>query len=166
MVDAKAIPAVAAELDITKKPKRKRSYRSATEKTRNNYKSNKENNDPLPETEDSNQKKKSKSTRCLKKAEKQAVATAINKVDKSELVASVLEYVDKELHIHSFQERSTFWEKLKVSNILVTISECLRELYESTYISKFSAGREKRARFQLEWYQQCGYLLLDDVAGN
>ena len=71
MVDAEAVPAVAAELDITSKPgtKRKRGCRSATEKPkkpRKNSKSNKENNDPLPETEDSNQKKKSKHIKkCL-----------------------------------------------------------------------------------------------------
>lgn len=169
-VNAEVVPAVAAEVDITSKAgtKRKRSCRSATEKpkkSRKKSKSNKENNDVLPEAESESLKKRSKSTRCLKKAEKQAVATAINKVDKTELVACVLEHVDKELHIRSFQDRSIFWDKLKVSNMLVTICECLRELYESTYI-KYSAGKEKHARFQLEWYQQCGYLLLDDVAGN
>ena len=64
----------------------------------------------------------------MKKAEKQAVVTAINVVSKSELVAAVLEHVDKELHIGSFQDRSMFWGKLKVSNMLVTFSECLRAL--------------------------------------
>ena len=92
--------------------------------------------------------------RCLKKAEKQAVATAINKVGKSELL---LEHVDKELHIHSFQDRLMLWERLKVSG-MVTVCECLKELYESTY-SKCLTGKEKHARFQLEWYQQCGYVI-------
>ena len=163
-----AVSAVAAEIDIPSKPgvKRKRSCCSATEKSKKPRKNskltagtNKENSEVQPES-----KKKSKSIRCLKKAEKQAVATAINKVDKSELVASVLEYVDKELHVRSFEERIKFWGKLKVSNMVVTVCECLRALYVSTY-SKCSTGKEKHARFQFECYQQCGYLLLDDVAG-
>ena len=170
VVNAEDVPAVAAELDITSKPgtKRKRSCRSATKKPkkpRNSSNSNKENHDALSEKDDGLMKKKSKSTRCLKKAEKQTVATAINKVDKSELIASVLEHVDKELHIRSFQDRLMFWERLKVSDMLMTVCECLKELYESTY-SKCSTGKEKHARFQLEWYQQCGYLLLDDVPDN
>ena len=44
----------------------------------------------MPERKVDSLKKKSKSTRCLKKAEKLAVVTAINVVNKSELVAAVL----------------------------------------------------------------------------
>ena len=96
MESVEAVPAVAAEIDIPSKPgvKRKRSCRSATKRSKKPRKkskftagTNKENSEVQPES-----KKKSKSNRCLKKAEKQAVATAI---DKSELVASVLEHVDK-----------------------------------------------------------------------
>ena len=169
MVSTEAVPAVAAKLDITNKPgtKRKRICHSATDKPKKPRKipnpTGKENR-TLPERKDDSLKKKSKSARCLKEAEKQAVVTAINMVDKSELVAAVLERVDKELHIRSFQDRSMFWGKLKVFNMLVTICECLRELYESTY-SNCSIRKEKHARFRFEWYQQCGYLLLDDVAG-
>ena len=53
----------------------------------------------LPERKDDSLKKKSKSSRCLKKAEKQAVVTAINVVSKSELVAAVLEHVDRASHM-------------------------------------------------------------------
>jgi hypothetical protein len=74
-VNAEAVPAVAAEVDITNKPgtTRKRSCRSATEKpkkSRKKSKSNKENNDVLPEAEGGSLNKRSKSTRCLKKSEK------------------------------------------------------------------------------------------------
>ena len=119
MESAEIVPAISAEVDIPSKSgtKRKRSCHSAagnSKKPRQISKSNKE-NCGVQATSDN----KKKSIRCLKKTEKQVIATAILNVDKSELVASVLEHVAKELHIRSFEDRSKFWEKLKVSNMLV-----------------------------------------------
>ena len=70
--------------------------------------------------------------------------------------------MDKELHIRSFEDRSIFWEKLKISDTLIAVCESLRALFESTY-TKCSARKEKHDRFQFEWYQQCGHMLSDDA---
>ena len=173
-----SVPAIAGEVEIPSKSGCKRKSGCSSSSTTRRLKkartsetlaeSNKENKPSgaiqRRDTREADGKKpKSSSSRSLKKAEKRVVADAILNVDKFDLTAAVLEQVDKELHIRSFEDRLKFWETMKVSNMVMTLCESLKALYESIY-TKCSKGKEKHARFQFEWYQQCGYMLVEEVA--
>ena len=101
------VPAVAAEVDIGTKRKR----RSVTSKSKcpRKSKQDKENQAPGSLTLGSGKASTSGAAeadtisttkrRVLRKAEKKEVADAVLKVEKADLVASVLQQVDNELHI-------------------------------------------------------------------
>ena len=176
LLSEECVPAIAAEVDIAIGSKRKRG--SVTSKSKRPRKSSqaakqdKENHAPGSLTLGSTKSSTSISgaaeadtvsttkRRVLRKAEKKQVADVVLKVDKADLVASVLQQVDNELHIQSFQARSELWERFKVSDVFLLECESLRGLYRATYI-QCSTGKDKHARFQLEWYQQCSFMLED-----
>ena len=80
-----------------------------------------------------------------------------------DLVAAVLQEVDTQLYIHTFPCRTEFWEHFKLTDLTTKICKDLGELYCTTY-SLCDSGKDKYARFQLEWYKKCSFLLLEDPA--
>lgn len=98
--------------------------------------------------------------RSLRKQEKKAVADHISRTDSITLIASVLQQVDGEHHIHAFPERTEVWEKLKISDLLPVICKCYKQMYVALY-KEFSVGSDKHAKFQLKWYQECSFMLAD-----
>ena len=94
-------------------------------------------------------RKRSKS--CVDKATKRqktqsdkenADVQAIQQVAASDLVAAVLGEVDGQLHIATFNSRSAFWEKLKVSDLLLNLCTFLQDAYVTLY-SRCGKGKDK-----------------------
>jgi hypothetical protein len=140
---------IAAEVEITTTTKKirgsakKRAKGSVGEAKRRKVQSNKENAEP---------KKKSKRTRpTLTQKSQRTIVQAIQQVATSDLVASVLGEVDDQLHIATFSNRSAFWEKLKVSDLLPKLCTSLKDTYVTTYTS-CGKGKDKYMSFQLAWY--------------
>ena len=69
-----------------------------------------------------------------------------------------MQQVDSENHLRFFPQRKEAWDKLKISDSIVTICECLKNMYYCIY-SDFFVGSDKYAKFQLKWYQQCSVML-------
>jgi tRNA A37 N6-isopentenylltransferase MiaA len=88
------------------------------------------------------------------------VTDHISRADSTALLASVLQQVDGEHHIHASPERTEVWEKLKISDLLPAICECSKQMYTDLY-KEFAVGRDKYAKFQLKWYQHCSSMLAD-----
>ena len=67
----------------------------------------------------------------------------MNLEDAELIAAAVLHKVDHTTHISIFPERAQLWEKLKVSDLLVTLCKCLKKVYLSIYTD---CGRSRNWR--------------------
>ena len=85
-----------------------------------------------------------KKRRTLTQKGQRAIEQAIQQVAASDLVAAVLGEVDGQLHIATFNSRSAFWEKLKVSDLLINLCTSLQD----TYVTLSSLWQRKRQAYE------------------
>ena len=69
--------------------------------------------------------------------------------------------MDDETHVKAFPCRYKFWDSLKISDLLPSICESLKRMYQATYMA-FSKTKDKQMQFILQWYQQCSKMLLEE----
>ena len=79
------------------------------------------------------------------------------------VVSAVIAIVNKEDHIHMFEERKKLWSSLQSAQLLMsTLVKGLTELFIHIYKS-CQTGKDKYSRFQLDWHKQCSLLLKAQV---
>ena len=111
-------------------------------------------------------KKKPRKTRLLRKDEKKALLDMLTNVASNgsdSVVSAVIAIVNKEDHIHMFEERKKLWSSLQSAQLLMsTLVKGLTEMFIHIYKS-CQTGKDKYSRFQLDWHKQCSLLLKAQV---